>query len=312
MEKRNHWRPGLLTLQGAVIRGNSDSQKRLPIANASVTAWDGVTRASTESDASGYFKVTLPGVVWPGRTVTLSFRHADYQPLDLEIPAGLRLAGKEIYVAPLIPIPEQDGTNSRSSQSVVSNITVRYTVNSQTEENIGSAVRTFQVVNKGNVPCNRHAPCSPDGNWKATAGSLPLDAGPGNIFENVRASCIAGPCPFTQINSTRYANGGRNITVPALDWSDPATFLVEAEVYRTGISSNEHESYPVIFDRALNFTVPPTQEGVSILAEIDGTPMVFPLGPDLYLSWATCTSRASKEEEKSTLYLCELKPGYRF
>ena len=41
------------------------------------------------------------------------------------------------------------------------------------------------------------------------------------------------------------------------------------------------ESYPVIFGQTLNFTLPPTEEGVSILAELDGTPMVFPLGPDL-------------------------------
>jgi hypothetical protein len=72
------------------------------------------------------------------------------------------------------------------------------------------------------------------------------------------------------------------------------------------------ELYPVIYGPALNFTVPPTQEGVSIEAEIDGTPMVFPLGPELYLSWATCTSRVSSKVDNSTIYLCQLKPGYRF
>jgi len=98
-----------------------------------------------------------------------------------------------------------------------------------------------------------------------SGGSFPV-AGcrPSNEFLNVRASCIAGPCPFTRIDSSGYANGGRNITVSALDWSDTATFLVEAEVFHTAISSNLRESYPVIFGRALNFTVPPTQEGVSI------------------------------------------------
>jgi hypothetical protein len=308
----HQWRPGSLTLQGAVIRSDGDTRKQLPISDAQVIASDGVTSISTESDASGYFKLSLLGVVWPGRTVNLSFRHADYKPLDLTLYAGLRLTGKELYVAAMTPIPEQSGIASGDPQSVVSNITVRYTVNSQTEENIGSAVRTFQVVNQGNVACNGRAPCSPDGNWKASTGSLSLDAGPGNEFRNMRASCIAGPCPFTRIDSSGFVNGGQNITVSALDWSDTATFLVEAEVFHAAISSNVRESYPVVFGRALNFTVPPTQEGVSIEAEIDGTPMVFPLGPELYLSWATCSSRASKEEEKSAVYLCELKPGYRF
>jgi hypothetical protein len=168
------------------------------------------------------------------------------------------------------------------------------------------------VVNKGNVPCNRQVPCSPDGNWKAATGSTTMDAGPDNEYRNVRASCIAGPCPFTRIDSSGFSQGGRIITATALDWSDTATFLLEAEVFRTSINSNVRLSYPVIFGQTLNFTLPTNEEGVSILAELDGTPMVFPLGPNLYLSWATCTSRTNREGERSTVYRCELKPGYAF
>ena len=308
----HHWRPGSMRIQGAVIRDDSDTRNQLPISNALVTASDGVTSSSTESDASGYFKLTLPGVDWPGRFVNLSFRHEEYEPLELKLHAGLRLANPELTIAAMTPIHRHVGTTSDLSQSVVSNILVRYTENSETEDNIGSAVRTFQVVNRGNVACNRQAPCSPDGIWKASRGSLSLDAGPGNEFRNLRASCIAGPCPFTRIDSSSSLNGGRNITVSALDWSNTVTILVEAEVFRTAISSNVRESYPVIFGRALNFTVPPTQEGVSIEAELNGMPMVFPLGPELYLSWATCNSRSGNQREKPTVYLCELKPGYRF
>jgi hypothetical protein len=310
--KVHHWRPGALTIQGAVIRGDNDTRKQLPISDALVTASDGTRSASTESDSSGYFKLTLEGVVWPGKVVKIAFSHKNYQPVELNVRAGLRLAGKELYVAAMTPTAALPDMVSTGPESVVSNIRVRYTVNSQREENIGSAVRTFQVINKANVPCNREAPCSPDGNWKASTGSLSLDAGTGNEFRDVRASCIAGPCPFTHIDSSGFAQDGQMITVTALDWSGTATFLLEAEVFRTAMSSNVRESYPVIFGRALNFTVPPTQEGVSIEAEIDGTPMVFPLGPDLYLSWATCSSRTSSKEERSTVYLCELKPGYRF
>jgi hypothetical protein len=309
----HYWNPGSMTIQGVVIRSDSDTRKQLPISDAQVTASDDATSATTESDASGYFKLTLSGVVWPGRIMNLRFQHVDYEPLDLKLHAGLGLAGKELYIAAMTPIAQESGIAPGSQQSVVSNIRVRYTVNSQREENIGSAVKTFQVVNKGNLACNRQEPCSPDGSWKASAGSLSLDAGPGNEFRNVRASCIAGPCPFTQIDPGGFANGGRNLTVSALDWSDTATFLVEAEVFHTAISSNVRESYPVIFGQALNFTLPPTQEGVSILAEVDGAPMVFPLGPELYLSWATCTARTNTAEgQTTTVYRCELKPGYRF
>jgi hypothetical protein len=307
------WRPGTMKIQGAVIRKDADSRKEQPISNATVTASDGVTSVSASSDATGYFRLTLPARLWPGRIVTLRFQHDDYQPLELTLDTRLPLAAKETYVAAMIPLPEQAETNSDIPQSVVSNIRLRYTVNSQSEENIGSAVKTFQVVNRGDVPCNGQAPCSPDGNWKASTGSLSLDAGHGNEFRNARASCIAGPCPFTRIDPAGFANGGQNITASALDWSDTATFLLEAEVYHTAIRSSVRQSYPVVFGRALNFTLPPTQEGVSIEAEVDGVPMVFPLGPDLYLSWATCTASTNTSGGTTTTgYRCELKPGYRF
>jgi hypothetical protein len=308
----HRWRSRSMTIQGAVIRRDADTRKELPIAGVVVTASDGVTSATDQSDNSGYFRITFPKIVWPGKILELSFRHAGYRPFDLKTQAGLRLANKEIYVAAMEPIAPRADASPAHPPSVVSNIRIRYTVNTQADANVGSAVKTFQVVNEGNVPCNHQSPCSPDGYWKAATGSVTLDAGLGNEFRIGRASCIAGPCPFTQIDSSGFATASRNVTVSALDWSDTATFLVEAEVYHAAISSKVRESYPVVYGRALNFTLPPTQEGVSIEAEIDGNAMVFPLGPDLYLSWATCNARTAAGEDKTTVYECELKPGYKF
>jgi hypothetical protein len=242
----------------------------------------------------------------------VSFRHASYEPLDLTVQTGRLETQNELYIAAMVPLPAKTGTGPKRPEKVVSNIRVRYTTNSRTETNVGSAVKTFQVVNKGNVPCDHQSPCSPDGKWKASVESASLDAGADNTFENVRASCIAGPCPFTRIDSSGFIHGGRNIRVSALNWSDTATFVMEAEVYHAAISSNVRELYPVIFGRTLNFTLPPTQEGVSLEADIDGSPMVFPLGPDLNLSWATCNVRTGSDKEKTTVYRCELKPDYRF
>jgi hypothetical protein len=298
-------------IEGAVIERDADANKELPIADVAITATDGVESASTQSDASGYFQLVLHRRVLSDRPVTVRFRHASYEPLDLDVQTGRLERPSELYVAAMLPIGKNT-TQVSGPQTVVSNIRVRYTLNSRTETNVGSAVKTFQVVNKGNVPCEHQSPCSPDGRWKATSTSASLDAGAGNAFENIRASCIAGPCPFTRIDSSGFVHGGRNIRMSALDWSDTATFLMEAEVYHTAISSNVRELYPVIFGRTLNFTLPPTEEGVSLEAEINGSPMVFPLGPDPYLSWATCTVRSGGEKEKTAVYRCELKPGYKF
>ncbi|MGA2417374.1 MAG: hypothetical protein ABSF59_23220, partial [Candidatus Sulfotelmatobacter sp.] len=141
---------------------------------------------------------------------------------------------------------------------------VRYSVKAQTDASVGSVAKAFQIENKGNVPCKKQRPCSPDGKWKAAIGAVSLDAGAGNTYRNARASCIAGPCPFTRIEADRFSQGGQVIMVAARDWSDTATFLLEAEVFHPMISQIVHESYPVIFGDGLNFTLPASAEGVSL------------------------------------------------
>ena len=303
-----------IPIEGTVIQRDADTNKQLPIADVEITASDGVNSAATRSEVSGYFQLILHKGVLSANPVAVGFRHPGYEPLDLTVQTGRLKTPDELYVAAMVPIAAKNVAGPARPQTVVSNIRVRYTLNSRSESNIGSAVKTFQVVNKGDVPCDQQSPCSPDGKWKASSGSVSLDAGADNSFENVRASCIAGPCPFTHIDSSGFIHDGRNIRVSALNWSDTATFLMEAEVYHNAISSNVRELYPVIFGRTLNFTLPPTQEGVSLEAEIDGSPMVFPLplSSDLDLSWATCTVRTGTEKEKTAVYLCELKPGYKF
>lgn len=57
-------------------------------------------------------------------------------------------------------------------------------------------------------------------------------------------------------------------------------------------------------------SLPASAEGPTLDAELNGEDMVFPLGPNLSLSWAHCTQR--KSTEQSVLYQCELRSGYRF
>ena len=69
-------------------------------------------------------------------------------------------------------------------------------------------------------------------------------------------------------------------------------------------------TYPVTFGRSMNFTLPPRASGPSIEADVDGSQIVFPLGPELRLSWASCRFESAPDGMKQ--YNCELKPGYRF
>jgi len=88
------------------------------------------------------------------------------------------------------------------------------------------------------------------------------------------------------------------------------TFLVEADVVRTMLSDVIRQAYPSRFGREMTFTLPSTGQGPSIEAEVNGLDIVFPLGPDLRVSWASCTLQTGSTQIK--LYSCELKPGYRF
>lgn len=294
-----------IVLRGAVIKQSADTRDESPIANAEISAADGLS-GTVKSDFAGAFRIPLRKGVLPGEAITLLFRHPDYAPLDLKENVSDRL-----YVVKLTPLHGASPVGSGQPGTVIGNVMVRYTTGITSTENIGSAVKTFQAVNTGNVPCDKQQPpCSPDGKWKAVLASAALDAGEGNVFANARVTCIAGPCPFTAIQSDGFSRGGRNIKVSILNWSDTTTFLLQAEVYRPTIGNTTRQSYPVIFGQAMNFTLPSTAEGPSIEAELNGTRIVFPLGPAPILSWADCNVRVERTQAKD--YRCELKPGFKF
>jgi hypothetical protein len=293
-----------VTLTGAVLQQDQDPNKQLPLAEVQITAINALGSGHAVSNSSGLFSLTLPKGLRRRQQVLLQFRHKDYQPLDVD-----DYIGDKVYIARMVPLHHEAEAPSHSA-SAVSNVRIRYSVKATTEANIGTAVRTFQVVNEGNTACNKRPPCSPDGKWKATIGTFSVDAGEGNEFRNARVSCIAGPCPFTKVEQESLSSDRRHFGVLARNWSDTTTFLLEAEVVHPMTSDMVRETYPVIFGRALNFSLPASAEGPSIEAEINAEAIVFPLGPDLILRWANCHSRVDKDQSKT--YRCELGPGYQF
>jgi len=293
-----------ITIKGAVIREDEDPSKESPIADAAITVDRGLSPAPVKSDASGFFRITLRPDVRPGQAVVLRFRHADYRPLDVT-----HVADDQLYVARMVPIPHPVSPAPNHPEVSITNVVVRYSQKTVTTTQVGTAVRTFQIANTANVPCNGRAPCSPDGDWKATINFLNLDAGEGNEFRSARVSCIAGPCPFTKIEHDGFSKGGRTISVSVRDWSDTTTFLVEADVVRPVVSDQLRNSYPMMLGQALNFSLPAMAEGTTIEADVNGDPIVFPLGPALCLPWADCEERTDTDQSKA--YHCQIKPGYR-
>ena len=295
-------------LRGAVIKQDDDPIKQSPIMDVNVSEANGLAATDTKSNFVGYFTIPLLRGVGQNESVTLRFLHPDYVPLDLT-----ELATDKLIIVHLVPIHKeaQEKTVQSDRPAIdVANIRIRYSTESITQDNIGTGVKTFQIQNVGNIACQNSSPCSPDGRWKAATNSESLDAGEGSVFRNARVSCIAGPCPFTKIDYDGFSQGGRYIKVTVRNWSDTTTFLFQAEVFRPQISDLVRMTYPIILGTSLNFTLPPTAEGPSVEAELNGENIVFPLGPIPILSWADCNVSVAKNQAK--YYRCELSSGYRF
>ena len=92
-----------MSLRGAVVREDADPKKELPVADVEVIAVaNGSVLGDGKSDSSGFFTVTLRTRLWIGRAVTLKFKHADYQPLEMN-----EFIGDKLYVAHLVPVPHE-------------------------------------------------------------------------------------------------------------------------------------------------------------------------------------------------------------
>lgn len=291
------------SVTGVVLRQDRDPGKQLPIDGVQVTLQDETASKTARSGASGLFHLDLARGVSRGRSVVFELRHPDYQPLDIP-----EVLSDRLYVIRMAP--RERRAPAAGPVVTISDIRVRYSVRIPRTTNIGSAVKTFTVASQGDVPCGVPGPCSPDGKWKAAVGEASLDAGLGNVLEHARVTCIAGPCPFTSIDKDSYSEGGRLVTARVLDWSDTATFVLAAEVMQSRVADVVLQTYPVIFEQAVSFTLPPSAQGPSIEATADGQDMVYPLGPALILSWADCSIQAVPASS-SKLYRCVVKPGYR-
>jgi hypothetical protein len=293
-----------VTIRGAVLRADSVPNRQLPLADVQVTATNSLGSGTAKSDSAGFFTLTLPIGLRRTQPLILELRRENYQPLQVS-----DFIGDKIYVERMIPLHQDTPAEVRGG-SPISNTRIRYSMKATTEANIGSAVKTFEIVNTGNILCQKRAPCSPDGKWKASTGSLSLDAGEGNEFREARVSCIAGPCPFTTLDTESFSPDRRHFNVSVLNWSDTVTYLLEAEVVHPMTSDLVRETYPVIFGRTMNFSLPASAEGPSIEADVAGESIVFPLGPYPFLRWADC--RMVVDRDQSRNYRCELKPGYQF
>lgn len=302
----------IISLDGEVLRQDADPARQTPLADVKIIATAGSRIITTaESKPSGLFTLTLRERLRKDEHVILTFSHPDYKTLQI-VPTK---PGDQLYIARMQPLKETTESTSASAAAPakivqINNVRVRYSVKQESTVNVGSLSKQFTAFNVGNVPCRGRPPCSPDGKWAATMTNLPIDAGDGNEFRNLRVLCLAGPCAFTRIDSPVQNKPARKLTVSVLNWSDTTTYVVEADVVRTMATDLVQYAYPFIVEQTMDYALPADSEGPSIEGDFDGQYIVFPLGPGMLVSWATCSVEVSHEGNK--IYRCQLKPGYRF
>jgi hypothetical protein len=294
-----------LHLSGVVLRDDPDPGKQTPIPGATILAVSSDSTVVTKSDTAGFFKIDLEPSWERDRKVALTFRHDGYQSFET---GGWR--NGQICLARMTPLERVKPVASKHALVAIGDVRVRYSIKTTTTTNVGSVAKPFEARNRGFAPCGGTPVCSPDGKWRATLNSQVFDAGSGNEFRNARLSCIAGPCPFSKVTEENLAQPGRIIRLSVLNWSDTVTYFLEAEVTHTAIANMVRYLYPFISGPAMNFTLPPGSEGPSVEADLGGSEIVFPLGPALRLSWATCS--ATQAADHTTQFRCELKDGYEF
>src|SRR5260370_31207351 len=191
-----------VSLWGTVLVQDSDPRNQRPIAGVAISAGDLATSDVT-SDSSGFFVLRLRKPIRKGHDVVLVFRHPQYRPLYLN-----DFVANKLYIVHLVPL-SSNSAPANLPEVKVANVRVRYAIKAKTELNVGSAVKTFEIENKGNIPCKGQPLCSPDGKWKAAVGSATLDAGVAMNFVTPVPHALLALVPSQELRPTNSPRAAR-------------------------------------------------------------------------------------------------------
>lgn len=286
-------RPQPVILSGAIMRSDANPQKRYPISGVDVSyVEDNVEKHQTTTQDGAVTIAFGPGVK-TGDLIELKFQHSCYQEMDETI--GAVDVPFTLYLWPAtVPQP-----GAPCNDPIITSIGLTFRKSYLTKST------TFQVPNRGTVRC-RKQPCSPDGKWQANIVTASLDAGAGNTFARRQGgvSCIAGPCPFTQVVNDGFSAGGPRISVSIRNWSDTVTYVLQGKLVGGPTS-------PVtVKDKTFDFSVSRSDlPNLQIAAQTStGQSLVSDIGVGS-IPWATC----QVSEGPSTIkYHCTLAPDYTF
>lgn len=208
-----------IVMHGMVMVDDANPARRIAIPGVRVESSNGLASQFATTGSDGMFTLQLVPGAKDGVEIDLSLTHTDYQERDSALVVGDNVPYTFYLWPAAYPAAYRMDPRPRTFGFLAVAATPRV------------LSKTFQITNHGSVRCNGRQPCSPDGKWKANIGSASLEAGPGRVFTSGHADCIAGPCPWTSIESNGFSGTGRNsISVAVRNWSDTVTYKLWGEV----------------------------------------------------------------------------------
>ena len=188
--------PAISDVEGAVMKDDIDPEKRYPLNGVQVIDSDtpGLALGPVTTQEDGSFKLKLRPDARSGQSIDLQFTAAGYQKKTANAAVGVDV-NYTFYLWPSLPTVSLSSNQRRSVTATVVRVADTFAENQS---------KTFQIPNYGSVRCNGGGPCSPDGKWKASVVTSTLDAGLGNKFISCKVVCVAGPCPWTKVNSHQW------------------------------------------------------------------------------------------------------------
>ena len=175
-----------------------------------------------------------------------------------------------------------------------------------------TGVKTFQIQIMGNIPCNGST-LFPGRQMEGGNQFRVPGCGRGKRFPKCQGFLYCGPLPFhAELIMTAFPREGATSRSPCAIGRIRPHSCFRRRCSDPQISDLVRMTYPIILGTSLNFTLPPTAEGPSVEAELNGENIIFPLGPDPCFELGRLQCQRAKGNNGQKFYRCELNAGYQF
>ena len=270
----------------ADCRGQSSASIRPMVSTPAETA---------TSNFSGYFKLRVAPDRWS--TATPSRSGSGIPIINRSISMVARRAA---VCAPHVVGSPRCAAPAERPDVVLSDIVVRYTDREQDGDEHRQRRQDLRSRQHRQHPLrSRIRPVHPTASGRRRMAACPSTRERTTSF--AMRACPASPVRARLRGSSRtdFPEGATSSPPRSATGRTPPRLRSKPRSFGPQNTNTIQRSYPIILGRGAQlYAAPLPPQGVSIEAEVDGSPIVFPLAPNGFLSWATCEIRARERVKR--------------